>query len=118
MIISIKHSNNISTKILKLGAITATCIIPVVYMTKLHVDMFRKDDKQNRAMMTNKMLGFFAGIGLSVLLIHKRIKPPYNNLFIQLGKITLAAIAPFAGLELAKKVNKNFYPEKFKKSPN
>ena len=110
MIISPKPLNNASKRILKAGAITATCIIPAAYMTKLHVDMFKRDDKQNRAIMGNKMLGFFSGVALSVLLIHKRVKPSQNSFLLQTGKIILAGIAPFAGLELAKKINKKLYP--------
>ena len=113
MIINTKSSNNISKRMLIVGAVVATGVIPAVYMTKLHVDMFKKDDKQNRAMMTNKMLGFFGGIALSALLIHKRIKPSQNNLLMQSGKILLATVAPFGGLEIAKKINKNLYPDKF-----
>ena len=121
MKINDKPSNNLSRKILKAGAIAATAIIPAVYMTKFHVDMFKKDDEQNRAIMRNKMLGFFAGIGLSVLLVHKRVKigsfvvlDSKNDAFKQVAKIILAGIAPFAGLEIAKIINKKLYPEKFK----
>ncbi len=113
MIIDTKPLNKSSKRILTVGAIVATGVIPAVYMTRLHIDMFKKDDKQNRAIMRNKMLGFFSGVGLSVLLIHKRIKPSQNNLLIQSGKLLLAAIAPFAGLELAKRISKNLYPDKF-----
>ena len=70
--------------------------------------------------MQNKMVGFFAGIGLSALLIHRRIKfgkfialDSKNNTFYQSGKFVLAAISPFAGLEIAKIINKKLYPDKF-----
>ena len=112
---------NTSRKMLKVGAIAASAIIPAAYMTKLHVDMFKKDDKQNRVMMGNRMLGFFTGIGLSALLIHRRVKignfialDSKNNIFYQASKIVLAAIAPFAGLEVAEIINKKLYPDKFK----
>jgi len=67
------------------------------------------------------MLGFFTGIGLSALLIHRRVKignfialDSKNNIFYQASKIVLAAIAPFAGLEVAEIINKKLYPDKFK----
>lgn len=112
MIVNTKPSNKIQKNIIKAGAISASAIIPAAYMTKLHIDMFKKEDKQNRAIMRNKMLGFFAGVGLSVFLVHKRLK--INNISNQAGKIILAAISPFAGIELAKAINKELYPDKFK----
>ena len=122
MIVETKPLSNVSKKMLKAGAITATAIIPAAYMTKFHVDMFKKDDKQNRTIMKNKMIGFFAGIGLSVLLVHRRVKvgnfialDSKNNVFKQASKVILAGIAPFAGLEIAKAINKKLYPDKVKK---
>lgn len=114
--------SNTSKKILKAGSIAAAAVVPAVYMTKLHVDMFKKDDTQNRSIMRNKMLGFFTGIGLSVLLVHKRVKignfvalDSKNKVFRQSAKIALAAVAPFVGLKIVKVVNKSLYPDKFKK---
>lgn len=121
MTLEIKPLNNISKKMLLGGAIATAAVIPAAYMTKLHIDMFKKDDGQNRKIMRNKMLGFFAGIGLSVMLVHKRLKignftilDSKNSPFKQTVKIILAGIAPFAGLEVAKKINKKLYPDKYK----
>ena len=121
MIVETKPLNNTSKKLLKVGAIAATAIIPAAYMTKFHVDMFKKDDKQNRAIMKNKMIGFFSGIGLSILLVHRRVKignftmlDSKNSFFKQAAKIIAAGIAPFAGLEIAKVINNKLYPNKTK----
>ena len=121
MITKVESLNSTSRKMLKVGAIVATAIIPAAYMTQLHVDMFKKEDKQNRAIMRNKMLGFFVGIGLSVLLVHKRVKigqstvlDSKSNTFKNAAKMIAAGIVPFAGLKIAKIVNEKLYPEKFK----
>lgn len=123
MIVKAKSSNNTSRYLLKAGAVSASVIIPAVYMTKFHMDMFEKDDKQNRAIMRNKMIGFLAGTSLSAMLVHKmirignvRIFDSKNNNVIQALKIGLAAAAPFVGLETAKKINKAIYPQKPDKS--
>jgi hypothetical protein len=105
------YNTKISRKIFNVAAITASCIIPAGYMTKFHIDMFKKDDKSNRTMMQNKMLGFFAGLALSIMLIHRNKK---NGILIRASKILLAGVAPFAGLEIAKKINRKLYPDKFK----
>jgi len=121
MITKVEPLNSTSRKMLKVGAIAVAAVIPAAYMTKLHVDMFKKGDEQNRAIMRNKMLGFFTGIGLSVLLVHKRVKignfvvlDSKNDVLKQAVKIILAGIAPFTGLEVAKRINKKIYPDKFK----
>lgn len=110
---NIKGVSKTQRKILKTSAIVATAIIPAAYMTKFHVDMFSKEDTKNRKILRNKMLGFFAGIGASVLLVHKNIKLGKNVILnknpkptVQALRIILAGIAPFAGLEISKFINK------------
>lgn len=120
MITKVRDSNNISKNAIKISAITASAVVPAAYMTQMHIDLFKKSDKPNRSMMRNKMLGFFSGVGLSALLVHKRVKlgnitivDSKNRISNQAIKIIIAAIAPFAGLELAKRINKKLYPDKF-----
>ena len=111
---------NTSKNIIKIGGVAAAGLIPAVYMTKLHMDMFKKEDKENRAIMRNKMIGFFSGIGLAVMLAHKSIRVGNVNIvksdngnFSQAIKLMAAIVAPFAGLFAAKVINKELYPDKF-----
>lgn len=113
-------NSNLSKRIIKTAGVAAAGVIPAVYMTRLHMDLFKKEDKQNRAIMRNKMVGFFSGIGLSIMLAHKKLAlgnfviiKPTNNVFYQTGKIALAVLSPFAGLSLAKMINKKLYPDNF-----
>jgi hypothetical protein len=100
-----------ANKYIKPAAIAVCFALPAVYITKFHVDMFDKKDKPNRQMMLNSMVGFFIGVGASVLGAHKKLS---KNKDLNLGlKIAIAAIAPIAGLKIAKQINKNQYPERF-----
>ena len=107
-----KVSNTTNT-ILKTAGIAACCVVPAAYMTKFHMDLYNKNDTKNRVRIRNKMIGFLGGVGISSLLIHKRIKigsrvflnsvnKPVKHTF----KIIGALIAPFVGLEGAKWINK------------
>lgn len=100
-----------ANKYLKPAAIAVGFALPAVYITKFHLDMFDKKDKPNRKMMLNSMVGFFIGVGASVVTAHKKLaKNKDLNLAI---KITTAAIAPIIGLKIAKQINKSQYPDKF-----
>lgn len=100
-------SNN--KKMLRTALVTAAFVVPAAYVTYKHVDMYAKDDKKNRAKMLNKMLGFFAGVAVSVGLAHQKFKSSENKNLKEAAKILGVLAAPFVGLGVAKQVNNEFY---------
>jgi hypothetical protein len=107
-----KTTSTQPNKQLKKAALAVGFAVPAVLITKLHVDMFDKKDKPNRQMMLNRMVGFLGGVGISVLAAHKKIAAEKHMDLA--AKITVAAIAPMAGLWAAKRINKQIFPDKFK----
>ena len=117
MKISNKISNETTRKIIKGSAIAASTVVPAAYMTKFHIDLYNKNDKKRRARMANKMIGFFSGVGLSALLVHKNTKiakaisVSKKKTLNDAVRIGIAFVAPFFGLEAAKKINRMIYPK-------
>jgi len=87
----------------------AAFVVPAVFVTQKHVDMYSKNDKENRGKMRNKMLGFFVGVGVSVALAHQKIKSSENKNLKEAAKILGVFAAPFLGLEVSKQINNQFY---------
>lgn len=89
--------------------LTTAFVVPAVYVTLKHIDMYPKEDTKNRAKMRNSMLGFFAGVAGSVLLAHQKFKASDTKDLKEAAKIAGVVLAPFVGLGAAKVINKEFY---------
>ncbi|MEW5821029.1 MAG: hypothetical protein AB1782_12630 [Cyanobacteriota bacterium] len=99
-------------KVFKYGAVAATIGAPAAYMIHFHDKFY--SDMEDRKKMLNKQLGFWGGMSAGVLLVHRNFKKHWKNKPILAATLAFMAAAPYAGVKLAKLINKKMFPAKEK----
>lgn len=98
-----------TNQILKYTAGAVSIGAPAVYMIHFHDKFYT--DPTDRKRMLNKQLGFWGGMAAGVAAIHNSFRKHRKNTPLMIASIAFMACSSYAGVKIAKAVNKAFFPK-------
>lgn len=98
-----------SKQIFKYAAGAASIGAPALYMIHFHDKLYT--DPKDRKRMLNTQLGFWGGMAAGVAVIHRTFRKHRNNSPLMIASIAFMACSSYAGVKIAKVINKALFPK-------